>query len=308
MLIGSHVSLSGADQYLSSVKEALKYGANALMVYTGAPQNTLRKPTAAMKIPAAWSLMAENDIDRINTIVHAPYIVNLANPDREKRDHAVAFLISEVERTSDLGSPVLVLHPGSHLGGGLQSGIELVSEGLNRILQSTQATKVTIALENMAGKGNEIGASFAELESIVKLINDKSRVALCLDTCHSHDSGSNLDSGFDELLKEIDMRFGLDKLKVVHLNDSKNPRNTHKDRHENIGFGAIGFDTLCKIACHPLLAGIPKILETPYVKSSTYQGRSYPPYRQEIMMLRSKKFDPMLIRHVLEEYEGDDAA
>ncbi len=306
LLLGSHVSLSGRDQFLGSVEEAILNGATALMVYTGAPQNTVRKDLKDMKIPEAKAKMAATGFPQEGVIVHAPYIVNLANPDPEKRDFAVEFLIGEVERTEAMGSTTLILHPGSHLGQGPDRGIELIREGINRIIEGTPGNKVRIAVEGMAGKGTEIGSRFTELAAIIDGIDDKSRIGICLDTCHSHDAGYAVKDDFPTVLQEIDSLIGIDKILSIHVNDSKNPRGAHKDRHINIGFGEIGFSAIYGIVHHKSLAMIPKILETPYVKSEKFPTRSYPPYRYEIAMLRSGKFDSDMLKKIISDHEGNE--
>ncbi|MBN2696892.1 MAG: deoxyribonuclease IV [Bacilli bacterium] len=303
MILGSHVSLGGTDQFLGSVEEAIAYGANALMVYTGAPQNTIRKPILELKIPEAHGKMAVNGIMLDNIIVHAPYIVNLANPDLEKREFAIDFLSEEVRRTEALGSRILVLHPGAHLNQGVEKGIELIIQGVNAIISNTPSSHVRIALEGMAGKGTEVGRNFAELAAIISGIKDKSRVGVCFDTCHSHDAGYRVKDDIDQVLTEFDAVIGLDKLLCVHVNDSKNPLGAHKDRHSNIGFGELGFATIDKVVHHELLVNIPKILETPYVKSEKYPNKSYPPYKREIEMIKARKFDPDLIGRIIADHE-----
>lgn len=305
MIIGSHVPLAGQDQFLGSIKETISNGANALMVYTGAPQNTMRKPVEAMKIAEAHKLMDRHGLNKSNIIVHAPYIVNLANPAQTKRDFAVSFLSQEIIRSASLGAHILVLHPGAHMGQGLEKGIDLIAEGLNRILKQTSHSGVSVALEGMAGKGSEIGSFFSELKAIIDRVIDNDRIGICLDTCHSYDAGYDVKDDFDGVLREFHDIVGLDKLLVVHINDSKNPIGSHKDRHENIGFGSIGFAAILHITNHPFLTDIPKILETPYIKSPTDTSRSYPPYKLEIEMLRNHTFNHSLIENVIREYEGD---
>jgi deoxyribonuclease-4 len=292
LILGSHVSMGGNEQFLGSVKEAISYGANALMVYTGAPQNTVRLPLSRLRIPEAQTLLKESGIPLEHVIVHAPYIVNLANPGEEKRQFAIDFLTQEVKRTAAMGGKVIVLHPGAHLNEGSQEGIRRIAEGINHIIDNTPETGVTIALEGMAGKGTEIGRSFEEMNELLAMISDSSRVGTCFDTCHTHDAGYDVVGDFDGVLAEYDRIVGIHRIRVVHLNDSKNPREAHKDRHANIGFGFIGFDILHRIAHHPAFERIPKILETPYVPDENDSKRSYPPYRLEIAMLREGRFNP----------------
>lgn len=298
MILGCHVSLQAPNQYLGSVEEALSYGANAFMVYTGAPQNTLRKPLSELRIDAAKAAMAAAGISPQHVVVHAPYIVNLGNPDPERRSFAVAFLSEEIRRTAALGSSILVLHPGAHMGDGAAEGVRRIAEGIRRILDDTQSTDVVIALEGMAGKGTEVGRSFEELAALIEAIGEQRRIGVCLDTCHMNDAGYDV-AAFDGLLETFDKTVGLSRLKVLHVNDSKNPRGASKDRHENIGFGTLGFDVLHRAIVHPRLAGIPKILETPYVDDPADDKISYPPYRREIAMIRQGVFDPELKSKVL---------
>jgi len=299
LLLGSHVGLGGKDQYLGSVKEALGYGANFFMVYTGAPQNTLRKPVWQMLVPEAKAMMRANGIDPASIIVHAPYIVNLANPDPEKHAFAIAFLSEEIQRTYAMGAKTIVLHPGAHMKQGAEAGIELVADGVRKILAATADTDVTIALEGMAGKGTEVGKTFDELGLMLALIGPDPRVGVCFDTCHTHDAGYDVIDDFDATLAMYDKIVGIDRIKVIHVNDSKNERDAHKDRHANIGFGHIGFDALVQIVHHEAFQNIPKILETPYVPNPNNPDAGYPPYRYEIAMLREKRFDPDVMAKIM---------
>lgn len=282
--IGSHVSMSGTEMFLGSVKEALSYNANCLMIYTGAPQNTIRKSIDALRIKEAEELMKEHNLLLENVVVHAPYIINLANPDQEKRDFAVSFLTKEVERTDKIGAGQIVLHPGSAVGLDRNQAIKWIAEGVNRVINNTKESQVKIALETMAGKGNEVGRTFEEIAEIISLIDDKTRVSVCFDTCHVHDAGYDLKGNFNQVFDEFDKIVGLDKISVVHVNDSKNVMGARKDRHENLGFGEIGFDVLTDIIYSERLVNIPKILETPYVLKK-------PPYKFEIEMIKERKFD-----------------
>jgi len=289
--IGSHVSMSGENMYLDSVMEALKYEANAFMVYTGAPQNTIRKKVEDLKIDEAKKLMEENGLSFDNVIVHAPYIINLANPDKEKRDFAVSFLTEEVKRTSMMHVKQIVLHPGSAVGKDRDEAILWIAEGINKVIDNTKDLDVKIALETMAGKGNEIGKTFEELKRIIDLIHQKNRISVCFDTCHTHDAGYDIKNNFDQVIHEFDQIVGINYISVFHLNDSKNIVGAAKDRHENFGFGYIGFDSLLDICYHKKFINIPKILETPYIMDK-------PPYYEEIKMIRSKTFDPKLVEKV----------
>lgn len=285
MIIGSHVSMSGKEMLLGSVKEALSYNANTFMFYTGAPQNTARKPINQLRADEAKQLMKEHDIDISNVVVHAPYIINLANTTKpETFELAVNFLKQEIERCKALEMTILVLHPGSHVGAGSQVGLERIVEGLNEATKN--CGNVKIALETMAGKGSECGRSFDEIKYIIEHVDNNGCLGVCLDTCHLHDAGYDL-TKFDDILTEFDEKIGLERLLVVHVNDSKNECGASKDRHENIGYGYIGFDTLNMIVHHEKLKDVPKILETPYIEKIA-------PYKIEIEMFKNQIFNPNL--------------
>lgn len=287
LIIGSHVSYKSDTQLLGSVKEALSYGENTFMFYTGAPQNTMRSAIRDDLTYQAYQLMKEYGMKLEDVIVHAPYIVNLCND--EKFEFSVRFLKQEMERCEQLGITKLVLHPGSSVGMERKHAISNIIRGLNMILDNDY--QVTICLETMAGKGTEVGRDFFELQEIIEHIKNQNRIGVCMDTCHLHDAGYDV-CHFDQVLDEFDQVVGLSYLKCIHINDSKNVRGSHKDRHANIGFGEIGFDALLKIIYHKKLEGIPKILETPYVE------KEYPPYLKEIAMIREKKFHPNLLLEI----------
>lgn len=285
LIIGSHVSYKNDTGLLGSVKEALSYGSNTFMFYTGAPQNTKRGAIRYDLTLEAYKLMKENNIKLENVISHAPYIVNLCND--EKFDFSVSFLKQEVERCGLLGITKLVLHPGSSVGLEREYAIENIIRGLNLILDNNY--NVTICLETMSGKGTEVGKNFDELKKIIDGIDNKNKIGVCLDTCHIHDAGYDINN-IDDILDEFDEIIGLDYLKCIHINDSKNERGSHKDRHENIGYGYIGYDNIISIIYNKRLLGIPMILETPYI------NKIYPPYKEEIEMIRSKKFNDKLLK------------
>ena len=296
LIIGSHVSYKNSTGMLGSVREALSYGANAFMFYTGAPQNTARGEINDSLTLEAYKLMKENNMDLEKVIVHAPYIVNLAN--FNNFDFSVSFLTNEIERCHMLGVKYLVLHPGSAVNTSREEAIKNIAKGLNLILDNDYNVKVL--LETMAGKGNEVGKTFEELKSIIDLVKFKDKIGVCLDTCHINDAGYDI-RNFDNVLEEFDNIIGINKIGCIHVNDSKNDINTHKDRHENFGFGTLGFDTLIKIIYHEKLKDIPKILETPYVtKDDNSKEREYPPYKYEIEMIRNKVFDEDLITKIRE--------
>lgn len=295
MKIGSHVGMSRKDMLLGSAKEAVSYGADTFMFYTGAPQNTRRKEISELNIEPAWDYMEEHGIDEI--IVHAPYIINLANTVKpETYELAERFLALELERTAACKSRILILHPGAHVGAGVDAGIAQIVRGLNHIL--TPDTPVCIALETMAGKGSEIGRSFEELARIYDGVTCSDKLRVCFDTCHTSDSGYDIIHDFDGVMEEFDRLIGRDQIAVFHINDSKNPAGAAKDRHANIGFGQIGFDALNYIVHHPDFEDVPKILETPYVPSPTQPKKSFAPYKYEIEMLRQGSFDPDLLEKI----------
>jgi len=297
--IGSHVSMSGDDMFLGSVEEALSYGANAFMIYTGAPQNTVRKSTSKLNIEAGRKRMEEAGLSLDHVIVHAPYIMNLANGDPRKRAFAVEFLTKEIERTAAIGAKQIVLHPGAHVKQGVDIAIDYIVEGLNKVIANTADKDVKIALETMAGKGTEVGRTFEELQRIIAGVTDDSRISVCFDTCHTHDAGYATKDDFDAVIAEFDRIIGKDRISVFHVNDSKNPRGASKDRHENIGLGYLGFDALNYIVHHPDFIDVPKILETPYVTDSdASKDKVHPPYKYEIAMFRAGVYDPNYIEAI----------
>ena len=295
--IGSHVGMKGKEMMLGSVKEAVSYGANTFMVYTGAPQNTKRKAIAELRIEEAWEYMKANGIEEF--IVHAPYIINLANTvKKETFEIAVDFLKIELERTEAMGADRLVLHPGSHVGAGEEKGIARIIEGLNEVM--TKDMKVKIALETMAGKGSELGRTFEQLARISDGVRYPEHLRVCFDTCHTNDSGYPVIEALDAVIDEFDRVRGKDQIAVFHINDSKNPMGAGKDRHENIGFGTIGFDAIYRIVHHPDFVDIPKILETPYVKVPGTK-KSFPPYKYEIDMLKNGIFDENIREKIIHQ-------
>ena len=294
MIIGSHVSFSKKEQLLGSVKEAIGYGASTFMFYTGAPQNTIRMSIDDNLTKEAFDLMIENGIDSKNVVVHAPYIVNLAN--EKNFSFAIEFLKEEIKRVEKLGMDKVVIHPGSHVGVGIDKAIDNIIYCLNEVLVDTN---VKILLETMAGKGSEVGSNFYEIKRIIDGVNNKDNIGVCLDTCHINDAGYDINN-FDDILLDFDKIIGLDKLLCVHINDSKNNIGMHKDRHENIGYGYIGFDNIINIIYNDKLKDVPKILETPYVKSDS---KSYPPYKFEIEMIKSKVFNENLYEDIINYYK-----
>lgn len=281
LIIGSHVGFNKDKQLLGSLEEALSYNANTFMFYTGAPQNTKRVEINDDLTKKAILKMKENNIDINNIIVHAPYIINLANnKEDDKYDFSIRFLIEEIKRCESLKIKYLVLHPGSHVGLGVDIGIKNIIFALNKALENNNS--VTILLETMAGKGTEVGSNFLELKKIIDGINKKELIGVCMDTCHMNDSGLDL-SNFNNVLDLFDKEIGLSYLKCIHINDSKNIIASRKDRHENIGYGTIGFSNLINIIYNERIINIPHILETPYIGE-------YAPYKEEIEMIRKKEF------------------
>jgi len=296
MLLGSHVSMNGKKMLEGSAEEAYKLGESTFMIYTGAPQNTRRKPIEELNIEKGHEIMKQHGLS--NIVVHAPYIINIANTIKPHVfDLGVEFLQSEIERTQALGAKDIVLHPGSHVGEGADVGIKKIIEGLNEVL--TNDNNVRIALETMAGKGSEIGRNFEEIARIIDGVNHNERLSVCFDTCHTHDAGYNVKEDFDGVLNEFDKIIGVDRIKVVHVNDSKNDIGAHKDRHENIGFGYIGFDALNYIVHHDTFKDVPKILETPFVGEDKKSKK--PPYKLEIEMLKQQQFDSELQNKLLNQ-------
>ncbi|MGD6886034.1 deoxyribonuclease IV [Staphylococcus shinii] len=296
MLLGSHVSMNGKKMLEGSAEEAQKFGESTFMIYTGAPQNTRRKPIEELNIEKGHEVMKAHGLS--NIVVHAPYIINIANTIKPHVfELGVEFLQSEIERTQALGAKDIVLHPGAHVGEGTDAGIKKIIEGLNEVL--TNDNDVRIALETMAGKGSEIGRNFEEIARIIDGVDHNERLSVCFNTCHTHDAGYNVKEDFDGVLNEFDKIIGVDRIKVVHVNDSKNDIGAHKDRHENIGFGYIGFDALNYIVHHDTFKEIPKILETPYVGEDKKNKK--PPYKLEIEMLKQQQFDSDLKNKILHQ-------
>ena len=299
LIIGSHVSFNKKEQLIGSVKEALSYNANTFMFYTGAPQNTNRASIDDSITLSALELMKKNNIDLKNVVVHAPYIVNPAN--NSNFDFNVNFLKQEIDRVESLGVTKLVLHPGSYVKLTHDEGIKNIIDTLNQVIRKDMTVK--ILLETMSGKGTELGTNFDDLKYIIDNIEYNKNVGICLDTCHLNDAGYDIFK-FDEILDEVDSKIGLEKIGCIHINDSKNLKSSHKDRHENIGLGTIGYDALINVIYNKRLDNVPKILETPYVTNSDEsKDKIYPPYKFEIEMIKDKKFNPNLINDIRNFYK-----
>lgn len=291
-LIGSHVSMNGKDMFLGSAKEAAGFGENVFMVYTGAPQNTVRKPIEKLNGPAGKAYMAEHNLKEV--VVHAPYIINLGNTLKPQNfAFGVQFLQQEIARAEAIGAKQIVLHPGAHVGEGPQKAIDQIAKGLNEVITDNQSTQ--IALETMAGKGTEVGITFEQLAEIISKVSNNEKLSVTFDTCHTNDAGCDVKNDFDGVLNEFDHIVGLNRLKVIHLNDSKNERGSHKDRHQIIGLGTIGFKALNYIAHHDQLASVPKIMETPILKDQENKRIKYNPHGYEVSMLRKQVFNPSII-------------
>lgn len=281
--LGCHVGMAGKEMFLASAKEAASYGANVFMLYTGAPQNTRRKDISELNIEAGWEYARQHGIEEI--VVHAPYIINLANTVKpETYELAVEFLEKEIIRTAAMRSSIMVLHPGSHVNAGVEAGIAQVIKGLNTVLNQND-DDVYIALETMAGKGNEVGRTFEELKAIYDGVDKKDRLRVCFDTCHVNDAGYDIVNHYDEVFEEFDKVIGLDQIAVFHINDSMNPLGAHKDRHANIDKGSIGYETLHRLVHDERFIDVPKILETPWLAEEGSDKKTKPPYKEEIEWL-----------------------
>ncbi|AVN60344.1 deoxyribonuclease IV [Mesoplasma entomophilum] len=284
-ILGSHVGMSKTNKHgeylIGSVNEAISYDANTLMFYTGAPQNSVRTATEKLHIEKFDQILKENNINKDHLVVHAPYIINISNPVNQTTwDFGVDFLKQEIKRCEEIGVKILVLHPGARLKGDYTDALNALVKGLNAVA-ATQ-NNVVIALETMAGKGTEVGLSLNDFKYVIDNVEQPDKVAVCLDTCHMHDAGYDFND-WDSIKKDINNTIGKEKVICFHLNDSKNPLLAHKDRHENIGYGYIGFDNLLKVLWDEEYIDVPKILETPYVENKA-------PYREEIENLLNKKF------------------
>ncbi len=296
LIIGSHVSFTKDTQLVGSIKEALSYGSNAFMIYTGAPQNTNRVPLNEQLIEESKLLLKENNIDIKNIIVHAPYIINLANNKTEDFvNFTINFLKQEISRCETLGLTKLVIHPGSHVGLGEEVGLNNIINALNIVLE--KPTNVKLLLETMSGKGTECCYKFEHIKYIIDHVKNNDNLLVCMDSCHMSDAGYDIEN-FDKLLDEFDRVVGLDRIGAIHINDSKNNKGDKKDRHANIGFGTLGFDKLINIIYNDRLKNVPKILETPYIDNM------YPPYKFEIEMIRNRKFNPNIIENIINYYKN----
>lgn len=286
IILGSHVSMAKANKYLiGSITEALSYGSNCLMIYTGPNQSRNRADTSLLNIDIYLKTMEENNIDVSNLIIHSPYIVNLCSSKEQTREFSITFLAEELLRLKDMKAKYLVLHPGSATGQEKQVALDQIVFGINKAFEMAQVKDIYVCLETMAGKGTEIGSNFQELKYI--LDNTKNRTYVCFDTCHVYDAGYDIKDKYEEVINEFDRIIGINNIKVFHINDSKHGLNSHKDRHANIGYGHLGYEAILNI-CHDIrFKDIPKILETPYYLEKPY-------YKDEINIIQNKRWEDFL--------------
>lgn len=269
--LGCHLSVSGGFEKMG--KDALKLGADTLQFFTRNPRGANAKKIDENDTKAFVNLMQQNNFGKI--IAHAPYTLNPCSADENTRNFALKIFKDDLSRMEYIPNNYYNFHPGSHTGQGVDIGINQIADMLNKSLTENQST--IVLLETMAGKGTEIGRSFQELQAIIDKVELKNKIGVCLDTCHIFDAGYDIVNNLDGVLKEFNSVIGLDRLKAIHLNDSKNTMGSHKDRHETIGNGNIGLSAMFKIVNHPLLQGLPFCLETP----NDADG-----YKKEIQMLR----------------------
>lgn len=269
--IGSHLSISKG--YLNMAKEATKMNANTFAFFTRNPRGGSARKLDLDDIERFNEYLKENKFEKL--VAHAPYTMNLASSDEKTREFARMAMKEDIDRMELIPNNYYNFHPGSHVKQGAEKGIELIAELLNEVIFEAMTT--TILLETMAGKGTEVGRSFEELKQIIDKVKLKDKIGVCLDTCHVSDGGYDITNDLDFVLSEFDRIIGIDKLKALHLNDSKNPLGAHKDRHEKIGDGYLGIETFKKIVNHPYLKTLPMILETP----NDFDG-----YKEEIEILR----------------------
>ena len=270
--IGCH--LSSSKGFLHMGKEAVKIGANTFQFFTRNPRGSKAKEIDEKDVAAFLEFSREHGIGQI--LAHAPYTLNPCSKDEKTREFALLTMEDDLKRMEYIPGNCYNFHPGSHVGQGSQEGIRMIADTLNQILKEEQRT--TVLLETMAGKGTEVGRSFEELQAILEKVELKDHMGVCLDTCHVYDAEYEIVEHLDEVLETFDQIIGLQKLKAIHMNDSKNPFGSHKDRHEKIGEGSLGLEAFRRIINHPSLKGIPIYLETP----NELDG-----YAQEIALLKS---------------------
>ena len=270
--LGCH--LTSAKGYEHMAKDAISIGADTLQFFTRNPRGGAAKDIDAADVDRFLKLSAQHDFGRI--VAHAPYTLNPCSKEAKTREFAHMVMTDDLQRMEYVPGNYYNFHPGRHVGQGTETGIRMIADMLNDIMKSEQTT--TVLLETMAGKGSEIGGRFEELRAIIDRVNLKDKIGVCLDTCHVHDAGYDIVNNLDGVLSEFDRVIGLSRLKALHINDSKNPMGAHKDRHACIGEGFLGKEAFIKVITHPLLQGLPCILETP---QESLQG-----YGEEIKMLR----------------------
>lgn len=262
ILIGRHISLNCPDYLLGALKKAISYGSNSLMIYIGSPQTYFRRPLNQLKINEFKQLLLENNLNINHVVVHGSYLVNLANTiNNKKLLKSIEFLASDISRMEVIGLKTLIIHPGSSLGKDKCISLMNISNSLNKILSNNSS--VQIALETMAGRTNELGSNFEEIKFIIDNVEQNEKIGVCWDTCHLYNAGYDVKGNLNKVIDEFENKIGLNKLWVIHLNDSVHDFNSRKDRHTNIGYGTIGFEALKKIAHHKDLKNAIKILETP---------------------------------------------
>ena len=271
--IGCH--LSSSKGYLAMGKMIISLGGNTFQYFTRNPRGGSVKAVDYDDIKKFNDFAKENNIDYI--IAHAPYTMNLASSDEKVRDFGYRVIKEDLETLEHIDKVYYNFHPGSHVGQGIEMGIDLIADILNKVISPNQ--KTLVLLETMAGKGSEIGSNFREIKIIINKVEHKEKIGVLLDTCHVNDEGYDIVNHLDEVLKEFDEIIGINLLKAIHLNDSKNPLGSHKDRHEKIGLGTIGLEALTKIINHPLLRDLPFVLETPNDNDG---------YKEEIKLLKER--------------------
>ena len=255
--IGCH--LSSSDGFLAMGRTALSIGANTFQFFTRNPRGSKAKAIDPADVAAFLALAAENEFGTL--VAHAPYTINPCSKDEHTREFARMTLADDLKRMEHLPGNVYNFHPGSHTGQGMETGIGQIAETLNAIL--TPDIRTTVLLETMSGKGSEVGSRFEELREIIDRVALSDKLGVCLDTCHVSDAGYDIADDLDGVLTEFDRVIGLERLKAVHINDSLNPRGSHKDRHARIGEGCLGAEALGRVVRHPALQGLPFVLETP---------------------------------------------
>lgn len=269
--IGAHLSINKGFENIGL--EALSIDANTFQFFPRSPRGGSAKPLDPIDISKLKELMENTDINVI--LAHAPYIINLASKSEKTRNNAYEIFEDDLKRLDQLPNNMYNFHPGSHVGQGVEKGVELISDSLNKLIREDM--KTIVLLETMAGKGTEIGRKFEELQSIIENVELEDRLGVCLDTCHVYDAGYDIKNDLDNVIDEFDSVIGLDRLKAIHLNDSKFGLNSHKDRHEKIGHGELGLDAIVEIINHEKFRNLPFFLETPNDVSG---------YHEEIKLLR----------------------